>query len=269
MTHYQYQLSQEQKNFYDGEGYLVVKGALSASEVLALKSECCKVWSEQVKTGAIVQDPSNPLDSLFARLNYPHQKNPNIIPYMIHPTIMDILEQISGEEMYAITSYYYFKTAGKAGIPNHQDNFLISADPGTCYSVWISIDHTSRENGGLYVIPRTQQFAIQYPTGETSGLYPVLEVPEGYQIVDLTTEPGDAVIFNGNLYHGSYDNISENDWRQVFLTHYVPESVERMSMFNRDLVSRTGERKRRRYYMNDKLPYEKYGTLSKLSEPNR
>jgi hypothetical protein len=238
-------ISAEDKQFFQEQGYLIVKGLFSQEETDELKMRCFSYWLDKVRKGEIIQERDNPLDSLFPRLPNIHEDDQQFLPYMLHEKVMDILEELTGEEMLAFLQNYYFKAPGSSAIPMHQDNYDTCAEPGTTYAAWISIDATDAENGGLYFIPGTQFFPILADESK-------IAVPEGYPIVDIVTEPGDVVFFGGNIYHGSYANQTSNRFRNTFLTHYVPASIEKIAIGHNHLINRHGQKIRRRYNLSQR-----------------
>lgn len=238
-------LSTEQLQFYNENGYLVVQNLFSKDEVKQIIEDCAQVWSEMVCSNEIPQSSS--LDKFFPTITGIHKKDENLTKYMLEPRVMDILETIAGEEVLAFLQNYYFKPPGGKAIPIHQDNWETCAEPGTTYAAWISLDHSNANNGGLFFVPGTQETTIAEDQSE-------LTVPPNSQSVDVKTNPGDVVFFNGNIYHGSYQNTS-NHFRRTFLTHYVGKSVKKIAINHHGLIDKNGNKVRRKYNLSPRYHY--------------
>ena len=70
---------------------------------------------------------------------------------------------------------YYFKPPGARGQALHQDNFYLKVEPGNCIATWTAIDPADEENGGMLIVPKTQNFDIVCPeeadSNESAKLY--------------------------------------------------------------------------------------------------
>jgi phytanoyl-CoA hydroxylase len=238
-------IKSEIKQIYDEQGYILMKGLFTVSEMENIRKKAFKIWMDILREGKINYDPKNVFNSIFPRIASLHLYNEEMIKYMIDPRVMDILEILAGEELLAFLQNYYFKGPGDEPIPIHQDNYEACAEPRTTYTSWISIDSTDKENGGLFFVPGTQDFDILEDESK-------VKVPTGYKIVDIKTEPGDVVFFNGNVYHGSYANRSKYRFRHSFLTHYVGKSVKKIAINHNQLIDRYGNKFRTKYNLSDR-----------------
>ncbi|WP_018884941.1 phytanoyl-CoA dioxygenase family protein [Paenibacillus massiliensis] len=242
-------LSEEQKSFFEQEGYLVIKGLYSPEEVNVLNELYHKIWLRLMAGGHIQQAPNRPLNSLYPRLRDYHKDHEGITRFILKPEAMEALENLTGEEMLACQTSYYFKAPGASGLPLHQDNYSIGAYPDTTYAVWVSLDRSEESNGGLHVVPGSHRLEIISPANvpKTVNAYGLrLDLPEGYSIRQVENEPGDVVIFNGNILHGSSHNESEDLFRRAIVTHFARSSVEKITLNYSNLVNKHGVKVRRR-----------------------
>ncbi|UFJ42453.1 phytanoyl-CoA dioxygenase family protein [Brevibacillus humidisoli] len=243
------QISSEQKAFFEQEGYLIVKGLFSQQEIDEIKEEYRKLWLEMVAEGEIAQDKARPVESLYPRLSNHHRVNDVAARYMLDERTRGVVEQLIGEEALVIQTVYYFKAPGGRGLPLHQDNYDIGVTPGTTYTAWVSLEHSTKENGGLFLVPGSHRFELAVPVpieGDEYHFPHTISIPDGYKTISLETEPGDVVYFTGNTYHGSHKNQTRHSFRQSFVTHYAASSVERITLNHNMLVNSKGERVRRR-----------------------
>ncbi|GIQ69364.1 phytanoyl-CoA dioxygenase family protein [Xylanibacillus composti] len=243
---------------FDEQGYLIVKGVYSKRELDELHQEYVKIWTELMALGKIRQNRERPLESLFPnRLRDFHRDNPVITAFMLKQEAIAILESLLGEEPLAIQSNYYFKPPGTKGLGFHQDNAHIGIEPDTSYAMWVSIDATDGENGSLFFVPGTHKLGLApsevVPGSSNAYSSEILRKPDGYQRIQVETEPGDVVLFNGNMYHGSSKNVSSYRYRRSFVTHFARASVERIALNYSHLVSKHGQRVRRRLNSRPKI----------------
>ncbi len=239
----------EQKERFHKDGYLVVKGLYQPEEIRRLNDAYWDVWKSLMAAGKVVQAPNRPFDSLFPRLRDYHFDNQAILDFIFQKRAVALLEYLIDEEILTVQTSYYFKAPGAKGLPLHQDNYSLGASPDTSYAIWVSLDPSGRDNGGLQVVPGTHAFDIVQPDVVPASVNVYgknIPVPEGYACEELTTDVGDAVFFNGNILHGSTDNRSETEFRRAIVTHYARMSVERITLNYNHLVLKNGQRTRRK-----------------------
>ncbi|GAA4726304.1 phytanoyl-CoA dioxygenase family protein [Brevibacillus fulvus] len=243
-------ITAEDKERFEQEGYLKISGLYSQADAKQLIEQFQNIWSNLVADRKIVQDPQRPVESLFPRLRDYHKEHPAILRFVLEQKAIGTVEALLGEEPLVISTSYYFKGPGTRGLPLHQDNYSIGVVPGTTCSVWVSLDAADEENGGLYVIPGSHKMGLLAPKSipESDTEYgEKLEIPEGAKSLFIQTAPGDAVIFNGNLLHGSTANLSSNRFRRAIVTHYTGVSAEKVVLNYNHLLNKQGEKVRRRF----------------------
>jgi ectoine hydroxylase-related dioxygenase (phytanoyl-CoA dioxygenase family) len=252
------------KNFFEAEGYAVIRQVYTQEQVDEINREYNKVWFDLLRRGEIVQKTNNPLGSLFPRLHDYHQKNENISKITLNPDIFKILEELLGEEALLISGNYIYKEPGSGGSACHQDNYSIGASPGTTYSAFVCLDKHDKENGCLFFVRGTQNWELQpidLDNGEVvkhfSDSGQEILIPKGCEMVHVETDPGDVVIFNGNVLHGSGPNVSPYRYRRSLLMFFAAASLERITMNYNLLINKNGERVRRRLNTNPKITENK------------
>jgi phytanoyl-CoA hydroxylase len=251
-------LTEEELLFLRSEGYVVVKGLYSPAEIEAVKSEYEKVWIDLIAGRVLQQNPNAPLNSLFLPVRDQHLANERLMELMLDPRNFALVEQVMGEEPLVVGTDCFFKAPGAGVLPFHQDNFDIGASPGTTWAVWISVDPADPENGGLRFVPGTQHMELIPPRipSHISTYGQAVRVPEGYHVVDVSTSPGDAVLFNGQILHGSAANSTRYRFRRSFAIHFTGVSVEKVFVHYLDLYTRDGHTVKRKLNRMHKLQFE-------------
>ena len=162
----------------------------------------------------------------------PHRADAFSRSRLLDPRVRDVVTTLLGEEAAAAQSMYYFKPPGARGQAMHQDNFYLAVKPGSCLAAWTAIDPSTPENGGLFVVPETQDLDVQCPERadqNESYFRDLVRPPPGKKAVPVALNPGDTLFFNGSVIHGSGPNRSADTWRRSFICHYVPRSAEYVS----------------------------------------
>ncbi|MEK3883252.1 phytanoyl-CoA dioxygenase family protein [Paenibacillus sp. PL2-23] len=223
-------LTKEQKNQFEMEGYVIVKGLFSKQELDEIGQTFQEI-SESVIPGYFEPDLSSespdPLRR-YPRVMHPHRFNETAKKYMLHQPVMSVLESLYNEAALAAQSMFYYKPPGARGQALHQDNFYLKVEPGNCIAAWTAIDPADEENGGLLVVPKTQQYDIVCPElsdSKESFTTHYVKPPKEQKPMPVIMEPGDVLFFNGNLIHGSYRNKTKDRFRRAFICHYANESA--------------------------------------------
>jgi len=238
-------LTAEQKRQFETEGYLIVKG-LFAEDNLAEIDTTFDAISRRAIPGyfepQLDAPPSDPLKR-YPRVMHPHRFDETAMRYMLHAPVMDVLADLYGEESLAAQSMFYYKPPGSRGQALHQDNFYLKVEPGNCIAAWTAVDAADEENGGLLIVPRTNEHEIVCPEladpGESFTTHYV-KPPKDGTVVPAVMDRGDVLFFNGNLIHGSYRNKSKDRFRRAFICHYANESAVRIGAHYRPLFRGDG-----------------------------
>jgi phytanoyl-CoA hydroxylase len=239
-------LTEEQKKQFDTEGYLVIPGLFQV-EVEELRETFMRMHAGGAIPGCFepVSDEEAEGDILkkFPRMMHPHRVNETAMRYMVHPKVMNVLADLYGEEPLAAQSMFYFKPPGARGQALHQDNFYLRVEPGTCIAAWTAVDAADEDNGGLFVVPKTNGLDIECPHAADpaqSFTMDEVNVPEGHRPIPVTMQAGDVLFFNGSLIHGSYPNRSADRFRRAFICHYANASTTKISHYYKPMYRQDG-----------------------------
>lgn len=240
-------LSPEQVDFFRREGYLIVRRLFSSGEVDALRArfERLVAGTEPAPPGQWPNDPqaADPLQRC-PRVMMPHRWDGLSRRWLLDPRLRTILRTLLEDEPIATQSMFYFKPPGARGQALHQDNFYLQVEPHSCIAAWTAIDPSVPENGGLSVVPHTQDYALVCPEQADmaeSFVTHLVRPPAGAQAVPAELQPGDTLFFNGNVIHGSGPNRSPTLWRRSFICHYMPASARCISSWYFPLLNFSGD----------------------------
>lgn len=224
--------------FFAREGYAIARGLFSPAEVEEIREMFAKMhrdgvpgYYEPAKVADGVDNPDDPLYK-YPRVMMPHRFNERAKHYMLHPGVAQHLRSFFGEDPVATQSMFYFKPPGARGQALHQDQFYLLVEPGTCIAAWTAIDDCDAENGGMMIVPKTNDLAIACPdTADRKLSYTshFVPVPKGNKPQLLEMKAGDTMFFNGSIIHGSGPNRSKTRFRRSFISHYASGNVQKIS----------------------------------------
>jgi hypothetical protein len=231
------------------EGYCLAKGLFTPGEVEEIRGLFGKIHAEGVpgfyertKTYDGVENPNDPL-AQYPRVMMPHRFNERAKHYMLLPRVADRLRAFFGQEPVATQSMFYFKPPGARGQALHQDQFYLLVEPGTCIAAWTAIDDCDAENGGMMIVPKTNEGPVFCPdTANRTESYTThfVPVPKGHKAQLVEMKAGDTLFFNGSLIHGSGPNRSKTRFRRSFICHYAAGDVRKISGGYRPLTRMDG-----------------------------
>lgn len=143
--------------------------------------------------------------------------------------LLDIAQLFVGPDIALFASHYISKPP-YSGQPVlwHQDGAFWPLEPMRVVTLWLSVDHSTPENGCLRVVPGSHRrdFADLKDATEVDnvlGKEIAVEVDES-EAVDIVLKPGDVEVHHPNIVHGSKANTSPN--RRCGLTiRYIPTST--------------------------------------------
>ena len=227
-------LTDEQRAFYDENGYLVIEDLLSTDEVDAFIEEQKREKPDEVRAYALRRYLVDESWEGIAK----------------HPKVADIVSGLIGGDPRIVQTMYMAKSPeGGTGVALHQDTHYIRNEPNTLMACWIAMSDTDGDNGGLCVVPGshkrplyetappddvtehaawTKEYEMKDPDGkvwvEEMHSHQIVGLDED-EIVKLSVPKGGAVFFTSMTIHGSFANRSGDRPRLAFATHYVKDGT--------------------------------------------
>jgi ectoine hydroxylase-related dioxygenase (phytanoyl-CoA dioxygenase family) len=218
----------EQVEFFKREGFLIIRGVLSADELAEAKSEIARLADNaeslpRVREGFQLeanQDESRTTRA-FRKLGGVTAHSEIFATLMRHPKLLPPLHAIIGPRVLLYRDVCMMKPArvGREK-PWHQDSVYWPWIPMELVSAMTAIDDASPENGCLQVIPRTHLQQRQHYGDE---LQIDLTDAEQAQTHYVPLEAGDTLLFHSLLLHASEPNRSEQDRRVCIFSYRHPD----------------------------------------------
>jgi ectoine hydroxylase-related dioxygenase (phytanoyl-CoA dioxygenase family) len=208
---------------YADEGFVIVRGVLTADEVRELEAEAVRLyesrdlidannircrWQNHFKTGECRFDCFDPVIDL----------SPACERVARSSRILRLVSQIYGEQACLFKDKLIFKPPGAEGYALHQDYIAWKSFPKTFLTAIVAIDPCDSENGA------TEVFRGYHRRGymsETDGMYHQLphDAVDPSLGVVLALAPGDVAFFSGYTPHRSAPNASDRTRRLLYLSY--------------------------------------------------
>lgn len=198
-------LTHDQRQFYTGNGYIVVRALISRDEATALRAE----------VHALADRLGNPdatwasVRSDAARITHCHNVQFHSAAFtrlLVDPRFTAVAQAIIGPDVQLHHTKMFIKPPEKgAPFPMHQDYPYFPHARDTMTAAIFHLDDAPLEKGCLRVVPGSHSFGALPAVGEDRHV-------EGYRIEDalaLPAQAGDVVFFNYLLIHGSGPNRAD------------------------------------------------------------
>lgn len=149
-------------------------------------------------------------------MDVPHFLYPELFQWLFDDEVLDLVEPILGPDIALFSSHFICKPGGTGKrVPWHEDSayWRDMISPMEVCTVWLAIDPSKKENGCMWVIPRTQDngFSDYESVDPEKNVFSTEIVPSQRDVskaVPCELEEGQASLHDGKLMHGSEPNVS-------------------------------------------------------------
>lgn len=202
-------LNAEQVRFYHEEGYLIYnEPVLKPDKFQGLKGFFEKILNE-------LDENERP-----EAMDVPHFMYPELLEWVFDPDILAMVSPIVGPDIALFSTHFICKPKGNGKrVPWHEDsnywNEMLS--PMEVCTVWLAIDPSLRENGCMYVIPKTHTsgykgFSEYDSVDEAHNVFsteikPILRDDSKKVAIELL--PNECSLHDSRVMHGSEANLSQ------------------------------------------------------------
>src|SRR5690242_874966 len=211
---------------FDEQGYCFFPNCFAEEEIALMRSGADEILGQHREE--VWREKSGAPRTAFAA----HQYHEVFRLLAHHPRLVEPLRQVFGEDVYV----HQFKLNAKAAFEGdvwqwHQDYGTWARDDGMpeprAMNISVFVDEVLPINGPLMLVPRSHKegvFKAGHDVSTTS--YPLWTLDNATVerlvrqggIVTPTGKPGAALMFHGNLVHGSAGNITPYPRKIVYLT---------------------------------------------------
>lgn len=198
-------LNRSQVEFYRREGYLLPEDTvLPSADFRDLCSTFEVLQAEWIAMGGRPE-----------AMNVPHFYHPEMMRWLMHPAILDLVEPIIGPDILMYSSHFICKPAGDGQrIPWHEDAayWRKQWSPMDVVTVWLALDDSDADNGCMNVVPRTHLSPDSDYSELSERAVFTLEIKTGTfdasKAVPCIRRAGQASLHHGKTIHGSAPNTS-------------------------------------------------------------
>ena len=226
-------LTQEQIDFYQTNGYIVVENVISAEEVAELR----KITDEFVDKSREATEHTNVFDlepghtpeaPQLRRLKNPVALHPIYDRMLRHDSILDSVAQLIGPNIRYDTSKLNMKSAGFGSpVEWHQDfAFASETTNDDMLSVGLAIDDMTQENGCLLFIPKSHKGPI-YSHYQNDVFVGAITDPDFRpdNAVPIEVKAGGITIHHTCTLHASAPNLSGQSRRLLLLQYCAADTL--------------------------------------------
>lgn len=220
---------------YRRHGFRAVKGLHSAATVddamagidTLISGEVPKFrgiqWERAARSRAELSDLAD-RRGLVRKLVYYVEHDQRLHAMAHAPRVIELVERILGEPVSLFADQALLKPPGIGREkPWHQDLAYFDLRPGApVVGVWIALDATDVDNGCMHLVDGSHRDGSVVHFSRRDFQICDTELP-GHRVTAVPLGPGDALIFDGLLWHGTPRNDSDRRrWALQF--HYARTS---------------------------------------------
>ena len=234
-------VSDQRVSQYQTEGYFTVPQLLKAAEIDILLRGITNLIERypDVPDDLIQMEPSVVTgDKIVASRELGVRKLFHVAKYSdcfrrlaFHPRLLEIAQALLGSEILLLQSMTLMKPPEFSAIKVwHQDNAYFRVDPPDVVGFWIACDEATSENGCMHIVPRSHHLGIVEHSGR-GDLYGAVESPNTESMISIPLQPGDALVFHGELLHFTPVNQTQKR-RRAIQYHYASCAAQPISGMN-------------------------------------
>lgn len=189
-------IQEEQELTFRKQGFIVIRGLLSASELEGVKSYYKSVEREaDVKALFYTSNWSK---------NYAYRKSTSAyLRGVLAPKAQTILHEYK-----PVYAHFMIKRTGKGSAYDlHQDWTIVDEEKYCGITFWCPLTDVDAYNGCMRMIPGSHRASGNI---RGSNIYTQVSRPTEEYYTELPMKAGDALLFDQRIFHESGDNVSES-----------------------------------------------------------
>ena len=210
---------------YNKDGFVVIKNILNKKKIreyLIELDRLSKILKKSYKPPYVnltidkKVNTAHNLDKIFPRSKF--------IKITKIKILNEILEKIFNEKP-ILRNLEIFAKPGKTGMRAafHQDNYYWNIKNKKAVNIWISLDKVDKTNGGLIYLKGSHKLGlVNHSLSNVPGSSQEIKLNKlnlkKFKSVSPKLEPGDCIIHNCEVIHGSNENITNRKRRAVVVS---------------------------------------------------
>lgn len=217
-----YNLTEQQKRAYQSKGWALLPALFTKEETAMLCAWVDELIGRPEEKGGVMlyRETSlhSPEEKVVQRIEDFSHRHDGFRHLLATERLSRLTSWALGGESCLFKDKINFKMPGGAGFELHQDQQAgWSVYAPLFVSLMISLDPATPDNGCLEMADMPKLSSLLAPEWE-----PVKEDAR-YNLIPLTTHPGDAVVFDSYALHASKANMTESSRRIIYLTYNLRE----------------------------------------------
>lgn len=215
-------LTQELKEAYDRDGYVLLPDLFTREEIAALLGE---IGGERIVSNTRGNEDTS---GKKAKLAIWHELGQDIwAAVSTNPRLVNAVRVALGEEIAFFHGKVMLKEAGTGGAWEWHQDYGYWYNQGFVYprmlSAFVALDAANRENGCLQVLKGSHKLGrLEHgKVGAQTGADPdrIAEIETLFERVHVEMTPGSCLIFHSNLLHMSGPNESTHHRRSFIICY--------------------------------------------------
>jgi phytanoyl-CoA hydroxylase len=218
-------LNEEQIRSYRERGFCVAPALFSPHEVEATCAEITRIAAHYPggKDGLVQLEPAvlrgevQPVSvELGIRKLYRMALQSDWFRNLaFHPGMTAAVRELLGPDFFLLQSMLLMKPP-RFGMVKvwHQDNAYFHVTPPDVLGFWVALEEADVENGCMHVVPGSHQAGLA-PHDSRRGDHGLIVEPDPADVIAIPLHAGDALLFDGEVYHYTPDNLSDRRRRAV------------------------------------------------------
>jgi ectoine hydroxylase-related dioxygenase (phytanoyl-CoA dioxygenase family) len=227
-------LTESQKAFYRGNGYLVVPDVLAPAELAKLREVTERLLAEAARVGEttgafLLEKNAPPGQALVWRVFDPVALDPFYFEMARHPRVLDAVEDLIGPSIQLHNSNMHLKLPEHGGeVDWHQDFPYLPHTNFDLLNTMIMLDDSTPENGCLNVIPGSHRWGPlgHDAPGAAARSNFTLSAAQRAPVDDVVVPAGGMSIHHCLTLHSSRPNRSPKPRRALIFTFRAGDAVQ-------------------------------------------
>jgi len=223
------EISDEQKQLFHDEGYLILPAVISADQLEMLRGECARfiglMDAEMERLGVETLGITHKHNRYFVSLK--HRESPCLGEFLFGEVMAAVCRATLGPDAVLFYEQFVVKAAERGmKFGWHQDSGYVNSEHEPYLSCWCPLDDVSVENGTVSLLPYSE-------AGTRSWVQHRHEEGSNDMIGYFGDKPGlpamvpagSVVAFSSTLFHRSGSNTTDQ-MRRVYLAQYAKEPIK-------------------------------------------
>jgi len=235
-------LSQTQKQSWNEKGFILIPNFFPEDKCIEINQTVIDIvrsmvgnskefnhaYIDQGHIGIREMKPSHKIENIEDEMSKVFRLHQTGIfnEFIKRDDLLNIVEDILGENIDCFLSQFIFKNPGAWGQPWHQDSSYFPFDRAPQVGAWLATSAATKENGCLVILPGSHKEVIHehLPDDRPGSNYGYTEIKDHdfKKEMPLLLNTGDLLLFHSFLMHKSYDNKSNN--RRTAMVYHFAET---------------------------------------------